>query len=329
MKNLYPLLSLGNEAGLMPVVPYEELRPGVMALANESRLTAATFNEPLTNYLVGWRDTEDLLTTIDYIAPRVPVGRRYEWKKAENAEAFLSELDDERAVGAGFKRVEYTGKTQLGKTKNRGLTVRIDRDEAGPVINEERTVALIMQRIRRNQLRRAITALLALANNTAKTWDAASKPDEDMRAAVAAAQLASGMFPNRGLIGLVAWNARASVYSGGDKAGAFAGLAKTPKEVGQGIGLSDLRTNASLYQSAGAAKTRIMTSTAVFFTANDLVGEDDPTHVKRFVSPAGDGDVRVHRQEVGAKFIDITVEHYDDIVGTSTVGAEKLTVTPG
>ncbi|MES2692783.1 MAG: hypothetical protein V4773_04865 [Verrucomicrobiota bacterium] len=325
MKNFFPLLSLANEA---PVAAADELRPGVIALANEARFTSANYSQPLTEYIAGWRDTENLLATLDYIAPRVPVSRRFEWKKAENAEAFLSELDDERAIGAGFKRVEYKGTTQLGKTKNRGLTYRIDRDEAGLAGNEERIVALLTQRIRRNQLRRAVTVLLALANNTNKTWSSGTpNPDEEMRTAVAAAQLAGGVFPNRGIIGLAAWNLRAGIYSASDKAGAFAGLAKTPTEVGGMIGLDDLRVDRSLYQSSGTAKTRIMTSAAVFFHAQDLVGVDDPTHVKRFVTPAGDGDLRVYRHEVGAKFIDLTVEHYDEIVGTSTIGAEKLTIS--
>ena len=326
MKNFYPLITLGNEA--TPVVAAEDIRPGMIALANEARFTSANYSQPLTEYITGWRDTENLEATLNYIAPRVPVGRRFEWKKADNSEAFLSETDDVRAIGTGFKRVEYKGTSQLGKTLNRGLTYRIDRDEEGPTVNEERVVALLTQRIRRNQLRRAITALLALAHNTAKTWSSGTpNPDEEMREAVATAQLASGVFPNRGIIGLAAWNLRSGVYSASDKAGAFAGLAKSPKEVGGMIGLDDLRVDRSLYQSTQTAKARIMTSAAVFFYAQDLVGADDPTHLKRFVTPVGDGDLRVYRHEVGPKFIDITIEYYDDIVGTSTVGAEKLTIS--
>lgn len=325
MKNFIPLLSLANET---PVVAAEELRPGVVALANEARFTSAHHNQPLTEYLAGWRDAENLEATLDYIAPRVPVGRRFEWKKAENSEAFLSEIDDERAIGAGFKRVEYKGSSQLGKTRNRGLTYRLDRDEAAVAGAEERIVTLLTQRIRRNQLRRAVSALVGLANNTNKTWSSGTpSPDEDMRAAVSAAQVASGIYPNRGLIGLTAWNTRASAYSTSDKAGAFAGLARTPQEVGGIIGLDDLRVDRSVYQSGSAAKARIMPTAVIFFYARELVDQDDPTHVKRFVTPAGDGDLRVHREEIGAKFIDLTVEHYDEIVATSTIGAERLTIS--
>jgi len=325
----FPLVSLGNE-GPPILTDYARLVPGAIALANESRLTTATYSEGLTGYLVGWQDKEDLQGQVAYIAPPVPSARRYEFKKAKNAEAFLSDTDDERVIGSSFKRVEYSGETVLGKTKNRGLTTRLDRDQMSGLMSEERAVLLLRQRIYRNKLRRAVTAVLGLAHNTPVTWGSESQPDEDMRAAVAAGQLASGLFPNRGLIGLTAWNLRASAHSGGDKAGNFAGIGKSASEVGQLIGLQDMRTLASLYQQSGTAKARILESLAVFFYAQDLVGENDPTHVKQFVSPVdGGGDMRVHREEVGPKFIDITVEHYDDIVGTSDVGAEKLTITAG
>jgi hypothetical protein len=41
----------------------------------------------------------------------------------------------------------------------------------------------------------------------------------------------------------------------------------------------------------------------------------------------GDGDFRVYRQPIGSKFIDISVEYYDNVVGTSTVGAQSLTIS--
>lgn len=327
MKNVFPLISLGNEAR---IVAYDLLAPNAVALANESRLTTSTFSEGLTNYVVGWNDPEDLAGAVAYIAPKVPVGRRFEWKKQKNSEAFLSEVDDLREIGSAFKRVQYAGETQLGKTRNRGLTIRLDRDEIGGVMDEERAAALLKQRVLRNKYRRAITALLALANDNPVTWIGGTSPDQDMRAAVAAGQLASGVFPNRGLIGLTAWNLRATAYDEGETAGAFAGLGKSAREVGQAIGLQDLRTSSTLYQSSGTAKTRILQSLAVFFFAQDFVSKDDATNLKQFVSSVdGGGDMRVHREEVGAKFIDITVEHYDDITGTSTVGAEKLTITEG
>ena len=325
MKDIFPLISLGNETPL--IADSSDLRPGAIALANEARFTAVNFSEPLTQYAVGWGDSENLQSTLDWISPRVPVGRRFEWKKADNSEAFLSETDDERAIGSAFKRVEYKGTSQLGKTRNRGLTIRLDRDEDGAIVNEERSVALLRQRMLRNEVRRAITALLALATNTAKTWNSSATPDDDMIAAVAAAQLDSGVFPNRGIIGLAAWNLRRTSYSAQNNAGANAGLSLSASAVAGLIGLDDLRVSRELFQLTATAKSRLMTSSFIAFNAQAMLGKDDPSNMKRFVTPVGDGDFRVYRQEVGPKFIDITIEAYSDIVGTSTVGAQKLTIS--
>lgn len=325
MKDLFPLVSLGNESTILP--SGSQLAGGQIALANESRLTAATFSEALTQYTVGFKDSENIQSTLDFIAPPVAVSRRFDWKKADNAQAFLSETDDERAIGSAFKRVEYSGTSQNAKTRNRGLTYCIDVDEEGGVIDEESIVSQLTTRILRNKLRRAVTALLALDAGTNKTWGSSSTPDEDMRAAVAAAQLAGGIFPNRALVGLVAWNLRASAYAAQNNAGAYAGLGVAPQAVGQSIGLDDLRLSRELYQSTTTAKARIMTSNAVFFYAQDGVGKNDPTHIKQFYTPAGGGRWRVYREQKGAKFVEITVEHYDEIVATSTVGAAKLNIS--
>jgi hypothetical protein len=55
---------------------------------------------------------------------------------------------------------------------------------------------------------------------------------------------------------------------------------------------------------------------------------DDPTNFKRFWTPVeGGGKYRVYEQPVSAKLVDLTVEHYSNVVTTSTVGLRKLTIT--
>src|SRR5471030_2491935 len=90
--------------------------PGQILFANDSRFLETYFSEPLTNYAVGWRDPSDTAASLQFIAPAVPVGRRFEWKQAANAEEFLSEvIDDESALGSDFKRVEYSAKDVTDK----------------------------------------------------------------------------------------------------------------------------------------------------------------------------------------------------------------------
>lgn len=65
----------------------------VVCAANEARFTAATYSEPLTAFTVGWRDPENLQALLDFLSPPVPAGRRFEFKRHDNAEAFFSESD--------------------------------------------------------------------------------------------------------------------------------------------------------------------------------------------------------------------------------------------
>lgn len=322
-----PLVSLGNEA---PIVrDSAELQPGVIALVNESRLTGATYNESLTRFAVGYRDPENLLAAVDYIAPPIPVSRRYDFKKVGDDQFFLTEDDDERQIGGGFKRVEYAGSEQQGKTRNRGLKYILDVDEDGGVTSEESIVAMLQQRIIRNKYRRAMTALLGLSAGTGAVFSAATQPDQLIKDALAAAQLEIGTYPNRGLIGLAGWNLRSAAMAAGDKAGHFAGLAKKPAEVAGDLFLDDLRIDKALYQSSKTAKSRIVGSNFFGFTAYDGMSKDDASNLKQFYTPVGGARWRVLRKVTGDgdKFIEIVVEHYEDIKGTSTKGVARLNIT--
>src|SRR5882762_2681064 len=86
------------------------LVPGEVYLSNESRFAEGYYSEPLTTYLVGWKDPANIEATLDFLAPPVQApGRLFEFKQLIDAEEFLSETDDVRAIGADFKRVEYRG----------------------------------------------------------------------------------------------------------------------------------------------------------------------------------------------------------------------------
>ncbi len=326
------------KAGKFMSAPEEmfSLPLGMKYLGNEERFTAAYYSEPLTQYAVGWTDPENLEALINFIAPRVPVGRRFEYKLAVNSEAFLSEIDDERAIGSEFKRIEYKGTTSYNKTANRGLCYRLDLDEEGAgILTEELIVSRILQRLRRNQYRRAVLTLLLLtaASNTNVTWtynattNASAQPDEDMRAQSARAQLTSGVFPNRLLLDLKSWNIRCNTYAQQAlTAGALGAYTRTIQQVADNIGIDMAMITKAIYQSSQTAKSYILGQLALQFYGQDNPTRDDPTNLKHFITPVGDGDFRVYRQPVGAKFVDITVEYYDNILATATVGANQLTV---
>ena len=66
----------------------------------------------------------------------------------------------------------------------------------------------------------------------------------------------------------------------------------------------------------------------LMFLGQDGVTTEDPTSAKRFWSAVeGGGKFRVYEQQVSAKMIDLTVEHYSNVLVTSTVGLRTLTIS--
>lgn len=310
-------------------------------LANEDRFTASYFSTPLTAYTVGWQDPENLEALVDFVCPKVSTTRRFEYKLAVNKEAFFSEIDDERAIGSEFKRVEYRGLSAYNKTINRGLKYRIDTDEEGAgIINEQLIVSRLLQRCRRNQWRRAAAAAIALgtANVTVnKVWtntgqSPAPQPAEDIRSLIQGAQAVSGVFPNRVLMDLLSWNLIKKSYAPQLTAGAIAMYNMTVDDFVADQQIDGCMVAKAIYtslegnqQNTTGTKAYIAPQQVLAFYGQDNPGLDDPSNFKRFVTAAGDGDFRVYRQQVNSKFVDISVEYYDNILTTATPGAQMLT----
>ncbi|ODU23728.1 MAG: hypothetical protein ABS95_03235 [Verrucomicrobia bacterium SCN 57-15] len=312
------------------VLDSPNLQPGVIALANEARFSSRHFSEPLTAYSLGWRDRENIEETLNFIAPPIQTPRKVEFKKADNAQVFYSETDDVRAIGSGFKRVEYTGTTAIVKTLNKGLTFRADHDEWDEVPNwQQNVVGMLKQRLLRNEFRRVLAAILAGATNTAKTWDttAGKDPDQDVLTDLIAAVDSSGVRPNRVLYGDIAWNKRAVALRAQTNAGGFSNAGMTPDQVAGFLGVSGVKISRERYQSAAAAKSKVVPDVVLEFYAEDGAFLDDPSNSKRFWTPCrGGGMFAVYVQEHD-KFTDITVEHYSIGVVPSTLGLRKLTIS--
>lgn len=299
----------------------------VIALANEARFTAAHFSEGLSAYAVGWRDPENVQATLDAMAPPVETPRRFEYKSATNIEEFLSEVDDVRAIGAAFKRMAYTGSSVNQKTLNKGLTITLDRDDmvAG---SEERAVARLLARLNRNDLRRAVTALVAGATNTGKTWDASAgkDPDQDVIADLITSGDARGINPNVVVYGETAWQKRALSHRAQSSAGGFASASLTPEQLAQLLGVARVVLSRERYQSSASAKTKIVGSYVLMYFASLVPDTEDPSNVKQFWTPTESGRFRVYREE-HVKTVEISVEHYSNIVVTSTLGIRMFTVS--
>lgn len=299
--------------------------------ANENRFSAGNYSEALTAFTVGWVDPENTAKILDFIAPPIPVGRRFEFKKSDNAQAFYSESDDVRAIGAEFKRVSYAGESVNEKTINKGLTIRVDHDEVSGDDWQERYVQMLMQRLLRNELRRAVKALetIAASDNSAKSWNAGANPDADIRNMLMLAADQSGVRPNRLLFGESAWDLRMTSLESQNSAVAFKGAAMAKDELAGKFMLDGCEVLSSRYQSVPATKSKILADAVFAFFAQNTLSKDEPSNLKRFYTPTEEGGAfRVYCDE-HAKYTDITVEHYSSIVATSALGVRKLTVQKG
>lgn len=326
---------VANESGLYLPQDNGNPAPGIACMANASRFTEAHFSEPLTTYATGWRDQEGLLDLLDFIAPPVEVPRKFEYATFVNTEAFLSETDDIRAIGADFKRVEYTQSKVTSTTLNKGLTYRVDLDNVDQNTNwREKIVSQLQLRVLRNDVRRAMALLVTAgaSNATTPNWGASGSaladidPDGAVLAAAINANNTIGIPCNRVLYDLTAWSRRSQCLRSKASAAGFGSANIDVNQVAQLCGLQAGMIARHTYQSSPSAKTGVVGGTYVLvFLANNSASIDDPSHIKRFVTQTMGGTmVRVYEQQVSMKLIDITVEMYSRPVATSTLGVQRI-----
>jgi hypothetical protein len=313
--------------------------------ASSGRFQETYFDEPLTNYLLGWRDPNNIEESVQMIAPSVEVNRRFSFKAAENAEEFLSEVyDDQRAIGADFKRVIYSGEEVHSMTMNRGLMIVCDLDDVPDADKEVgadgvpawqgQKVAKLTRRLWRNSFRRAITALNASAVQIPVTWDktAGVNPDLDVRLGLVAMTNVSGIRPNRVVYGDTAFEYRLQTYGSQNNPAGYMGYnAGAEASMAAALGVDKVKICRERYQSAQAAKSEILGVNAYAYFAQDDVDTEDPTNVKRFVSTfskeQGGGLFRVYIQQLSSKLVAISVEFYEQTVVTYTGGIAQFAIT--
>lgn len=327
------LIAAANAAGhqvleLAPVLPGAGgARPGLLCAANEQSFNNTFLSQPLTTFVAGMPDQDDIQAALDFIAPAVPAGRRFEYRTFGNVQQVLSETDDARGIGANFKVVEFKGEIATGRTVNKGLAFIGDLDVVGEIPNWEQLYSNWLRvRVLRNDLRRAATALLALHAGSAVKWitSPATDPDTDLLDLVESLGDATGLDANALAIGNTAWSYRVKNLRSTDKAGGFASSMWTPAQVADWLGLAQgARKCAERYATGSGAKTRLLGAYAVAFHRSGSPVMEDPSSLKRFVTTAG-GAFQVYRRELGAKLVELSVGHYSNIVSTGS--ARRLNV---
>lgn len=325
------LVEMTGSTPVLEEFPSSGVQIGKIYLANEAAFDSSHYSQPLTEYTVGWRQTADVEMELNTLAPGVPVPRKFEFKKAKNNEAFLSEDDDVRNPGADFKRVEHKGETVNAKTANKGLMLVLDKDEIGGVLEEEYETVNLIDRVMRNDLRRAGVIITGLGSANAKTWDtsAGKDPDGDTLDIVDSARDDSGVKPNTLIYGSSAWTKRIKSHRAQDTAGGYASASMTPQQVADWLGLKKGFVSEALYveKKNATSKSKVVGPKVVVCYLNPGAGRNDPSNCKRFYSLCDNGqEYMVYRWEMG-KFIHIIVEHYSYIAAPTTLGAKRIDVS--
>ena len=321
-----------------PVKPWSASAPvGEICMANASQFIEGTYSEPLTAYTVNWNDGEGLKDTLEFVAPAVPAADRFEFARFNNAEAFMSEGDDIRGIGGEFKLVTFSSEKVLAKTLNKGLMIRVDeqsvKDQPGW---RERYVGMLMNRLTRNDLRRAIGYLIAAGTVSAKTWSTGSvDPDQDIMEAAEAfsgngTTNGAGIYPNRVVWGSSAWTKRRKGVRAQNVAGAYQSAMMRAQEVAESCELQEGLVSKERYQSANATpnKGQIVGNYAIVFLARKGMTLDDPSNIKRFVTATDGGTAfKVWEQKITSHIIELSVEHYSNVIVTANVGLQVLAVS--
>ena len=312
----------------IPVIdtPTQEIPFGEIHAFNDSRLNEGHFNEPLTSFAVSGWAKNDLEAELQFLVPEVYVPRRFTYNVWANAEQFYSDTaEDVRAIGADFKRVEYTRNKQTGTTINRGLVIHLDEDEFDADPNwEQRYTMFLIRRLKLNAIRRALSVLTAAGVSTSRTWSTAGNtidPDNDIRISLRNGQDVSGLRPNRVAYGQTGWDLRFSSYRSDGNAARYAASLMSKDQVAQTLAVEQVFVSESRYQSTASTKAQALGSNVLSFYQTSSPSLEDPSNIKRFVSPTkSGGPVRVFKIQKNEKTWILGVEHYELIAATYTSG---------
>lgn len=315
----------------MQLDPGEGYQNGEIYIANDSRFTAATYNQPLTNFAVGgWNNTGLEQELLAYTGAPIQVGKRFNYKVWNNAESLISEADDDmRQIGAEFKEVRLGNSETNAQTINRGLVMALDKDElAEGVMTEQMAVQYLTARLKLNQIRRASALIIASSTNQARTWSSARDADMDVHTEITDYRDAAGIIPNTVVFDRASWVLRLTALRALTTAGGFANAGFTEEQLAAWLKIDNVFRVNAVYQSASATKTAIGASQVLIYHRSNSPFQADPSNIRYFYSPTtGGGPISAFRYEVGSKKVVVGVEHHELISIVYSGGIQRITAS--
>lgn len=301
------------------------------------KLGTSTFSETLKNYAFGV--AQDVKTSLaDFIAPRVPVGMGSGQFKKFNEKNAFQVYDTSRGVGGTATRMAFDAADEFFNCAPNALEVAIDdqeREKAGSAdtaLEEAKVRTLVINAALARE--KKVFDLIKSGVSVASTWT--SSGDEDpidlIDAEIEAIANATGLLPNRMVIGLGAWRKiknHAEVLkrqSGTSNKGVsleeLAGMLLNP--------MIDIRVGVMAYDTAkmgkAANKQNVVGSEIFIFHGNDNPTQYDPGFAKTFSIGANSvEDVRMYREEKVRSDI-LAVDWSEDVKVISTLCAKRIQV---
>ena len=301
------------------------------------------FHVTLTNYARGL--SQDLRSALaDFIAPEVIVpAATGQYKSFDDKNAFQV-LDTSRAVGGPARRLEFAANDPTYNCLPQALEIPIDdheRDEAGqgdPLhLEQAKTQTLVSSAVASHESKvfDAVAASIAAVGGVG-SWSGAANTDDpvaELDAQIEALATATGMMPNRLVIGLPAW---AIIRHNPQVVARFPGAASVGVTRAQFASLLlnpdlDIRVGVLSRDTTKWGKTKdaanIVGSELYLFTGVTSPTLYDPSFMKTFRTRRGGVDiVRVYREESSRSDV-LAVDWTEDIKVTSAVCAKRITVS--
>lgn len=327
-----------NSLNLLGILdPRDGIKPGRVYLANEAAVGNQFLSDALTQFSVGWtspaRELEDLLERLTG-AP-IPVGKRFGFKKADNAEAFAAVENDAdvRAVGGDFRRIVLPGSTVDAHTVDKGLMMRVDAEELHDDPEaEQKAVAHLRTVLLRAEIIRCFSGLAGAATGSlagSATWgtgENAADADAGVMGMLETAAADSGLHPNVVLYGTTAWQKRFTTLRASSNSAVAGSATLTIEQLAGLFGVRKVDVVRQRYQSGSGKSTLLSNNLVLMYNVQQGGIKDDPSNIKRFISKVGGAEYRVFRKE-RAEGVDVTVAHNSLIAITSSLGVAKLTIS--
>lgn len=304
-----------------------------------SKLGTSTYKATLKNYAFGV--AQDVKSSLaDFIAPRVPVGvATGMFKKFDDKNAFQV-YDTARAIGGPATRMNFEAGDGTFNCRPNALEVAIDdqeRAQAGDAdaqLEEAKTRALVINAALGREAK-VLSLVKASVSATASKggWSSAdADPIAEIDGEIQAIAEATGLMPNRMVIGLSAWAIlknhanvikRLSGLKSNVGLGELSAMLLNPQiEIRVGI----LSKDANKF-GKGKNASEIVGGEVFIFHGNDNQTQFDPSFAKTFSIGANSvEDVRMYRAENNRSDI-LAVDWSEDVEVVSAGCARRITLS--